>query len=121
VIKTNLNSMGSRPPMALSERPQHTAPCPLLALYMESSNGWSGLPVAQYGNLGSRHCLYTLLGALYGMSQKGQPRPPMALSARPRKAAHRPHRHCIENLKKAGLNLAMTLYCNLGHNSMGFP
>jgi len=124
VIRTNLNPMGSTPPMALSERPQHTAPCPLLALYMESPNGWSGLPVTQYGNLVSRP-LMTLslhaIWALYGKSQKGQPGPLMALSARPRYAAHRSHRHCIENPKRAGLNLAMALYCNLGHNSMGFP
>jgi len=51
MIRTNLNPMGSGPPMPLSERPQHAAPAPLLALYMESLNGWSGLPVAQYGNL----------------------------------------------------------------------
>ena len=51
MIRTNLNPMGSGPPMALSERLQHAAPGPLLALYMESLNGWSGLPVAQYGNL----------------------------------------------------------------------
>jgi len=65
------------------------------------------------------HCLFTLLVALYGKSQKGQSGPLMALSARPRYAAHRPHRHCIENLKEVGLNLDMALYGNLGHNSMG--
>ena len=36
VIRTNLNPMGSRPPMALSERPQHTALSPLLGTVYET-------------------------------------------------------------------------------------
>ena len=28
---------------------------------------------------------------------------------------------CIENLKRAHLNLPMALYCNLGHDGMGLP
>jgi len=53
MIRTNINPMGSGPAITLSERPQHAAPGPILALYMEFLNGWSGLPVAQYGNLRS--------------------------------------------------------------------
>jgi len=39
--------------MALSDRPQHAAPGPLLALYMDFLNGLSGLRVAQHVNLWS--------------------------------------------------------------------
>ena len=53
MIRTNLNPMWSGPPMALSKRPQHAALGPLMVLYMESLNGWCGLPVAQYGIPGS--------------------------------------------------------------------
>ena len=52
--------------MTLSERLKHTAPCPLLALNMESPNDWSGLPVAQYRNLGSRPLMTLSLHATWG-------------------------------------------------------
>jgi len=92
--------------MTLSERPQHTAPCPLLALYMESPNGWPGLPVAQYGNLVSRPLMALSLHATWSTVweiPKGPVWPLVALSARPRYAARRPHRHCIEIPKRAFL------------------
>ena len=53
MIRINVNPMGSGPPETLSKRPLHEAPWPLLALYMESLNGCSGLPEARHWNLGS--------------------------------------------------------------------
>jgi len=65
MIRTNLNAMGSDHPMALSERPQHAPLGPLLALYMDSLHGWSGLPVAQHGNLGSGPLLALSMSSLH--------------------------------------------------------
>jgi len=45
----------------------------------------------------------------------------MTLSVRSLHATSRPLRRCSENPKKASLKLPIALYCNLGHNSMGFP
>ena len=55
--------------------------------------------------------------ALYGKSEKGQSGPSMALSARPKHTAQRPHRRCIECPKRAGFSLPMALYDNMGHGT----
>jgi len=95
--------------MALSERPQHAAPGPLLALYIDSLQGWSGLPVAQHGNLGSGPLLalsVRSLHATWGTVWEIQSGLLMALPARPKHATQKPHRRWMKNL---------------GHNSMGLP
>jgi len=79
---------------------------PLLALYMESLNGWSGLPVAQYRNLRAGPLM-----ALSVRSQHAAWGPVWEIPKGPVRASH--------GIVWAGLNLPMALYCNLGHDGIG--